>query len=116
MESYPSAKSTIAQFLQPINDQLDAELQALISTLTTEILSSGLKYESLKEMSTDNRLTYISAQLLAISLCESLSKEMQKLELAGVNCLEKGKAPESRISYLKEILIKQIQQHTKTTH
>ena len=36
------------------------------------------KSENLKEMLIDNRLTYISAQLLVISLCEGLNKEISE--------------------------------------
>ena len=115
-ESYPSARYTIQQYLLQIKDQLDAELLALISTLSTTILTSGLKYENLKEMSTDNRLTYINAQLLVTSLCVVLNKAMRKLELDGVNYLESESQLENRIYCLKEILTKQIQQLTKTTH
>jgi len=99
------------QFLQPIKDLLDVELQVLISILNTATLKNGLKLENLKEMSTDNRLTYISAQLLAISLCDALSKGMRTLELDGVNFLENEKQLESRMFCLKETLTKQIQKH-----
>ncbi len=61
------------------------------------------------------RLTYINAQLLVISLCDVLNKEMQMLELDGVNLLESEKQLENRTLCLKEILTKQIQKHTKTT-
>jgi hypothetical protein len=72
------------------------ELRQLISTLSTTILKSGLKLENQKGMSTDNRLIYINAQLLVISLCESLNKEMRMLEIDGVNFLESEKQLESR--------------------
>ena len=114
-ELYLSAKYMIQQSLQQIKDQLDEEL--LQSTLTSSMMTSksGLKLESLKEMSTDNRLIYISAQLLATSLCVSLNKEIRKLEIDGVNFLESEKQLESRIYCLKEILTKQIQKHINKT-
>ena len=89
------------------------ELPQLISTLNMMTSRSGLKSGNLKEMLTDNHLTYISAQLLVINLCVSLNKEIRKLELDGVNYLESEKQLESRILCLKEMLTKQIQQHIK---
>ena len=74
-----------------------------------------LEIESLKEMLTDNRLTYISAQLLVTSLCDALNKEMRMLEIDGVNFLESEKQLENRTLCLKETLIKQIQKHIKKT-
>jgi hypothetical protein len=68
------------------------------------ILKSGLKYENLKAMSTDNRLTYINAQLLVINLCVVLNKAMRKLEADGVNYLESESQLENRIYSLKETL------------
>ena len=100
----PFCKIYDQQYLQLIKDQSEEELLPLISTLNTMILKNGLKLESLKEMSTDNHLTYISAQLLVTSLCVSLNKEMQELELNGVNYLESEKQLESRILCLKEML------------
>ena len=91
------------------------ELPQLISTLNMMTSRSGLKSGNLKEMLTDNRLTYISAQLLVTSLCVSLNKEIRKQDLDGVNYLESEKQLESRILCLKEMLIKQIQKHIKTT-
>jgi ribonucleoside-diphosphate reductase alpha chain len=64
----------------------------------------------------DSRLTFINAQLLVISLCAALNKEMRTLELDGVNFLENERQLESRISCLKETLTKQIQKHIKTMH
>jgi ribonucleoside-diphosphate reductase alpha chain len=69
--------------------------------------------ENLKEMSTDNRLIYISAQLWVISLCDVLNKEMRTLEIDGVNFLENEKQLENRTLCLKEMLTNQIQKHTK---
>jgi ribonucleoside-diphosphate reductase alpha chain len=85
----------------------------LISTLNMTILNSGLKLENQKEMLTDNRLTYINAQLLVISLCDALNKEMRTLEIDGVNFLENEKQLENRMLCLKEMLTKQIQKHIK---
>ena len=51
-----------------------------------------LEIESLKEMLTDNHLTYISAQLLVISLCVNLNKEMLKLGIRWSKLLRKRKA------------------------
>ncbi len=115
MESYPSAKYTTQRFLQLIKDLSEEELLQLTLILSTTILKSGLKYENLKETSIDNRLIYINAQLLVISLCDVLNKGMQKLDLDGVNYLEKEKQLENRIYYLKETLIKEIQKRIKTT-
>src|SRR5210317_601077 len=114
MESSPSARSTIQRSLQQIKEQFDVELRQSISTLTTTILRSGLKYESLKETSTDKALTFINAQLLVISLCESLNKEMLKQDLNGVNLLGNEKQLENLTSCLKEIQTSQIQKLTKT--
>ena len=91
------------------------ELRPLTLILSMTISKSGWKYESLKGMLTDSRLIYISAQLLAISLCVNLNKEMQKQELDGVNYLENVKQLESRILCLKETLIKRIHRHIKIT-
>ena len=110
---YRFVKYMIPQYLLLIRARFDEELQALISTLSTMIFSNGLKYENLKGTLTDKALTYISAQLLVISLCESLNKEMQKQGLDGVNYLGSEKQLESLTSSLKETLIKQIHQHTK---
>ena len=115
MESYPSARYMIQQFLQQIKEASVEELPRLISILNTEILRSGWKLESQKEMLIDKRLTYINAQLLVINLCVSLNKEMQTLGIDGVNFLESEKQLESRISCLKEMLIKLILKHTKKT-
>jgi len=111
----PFAKYTTQQFLQLIKDQSEGELPVLISTLTTRTSRSGWKSENLKAMLTDNRLTYISAQLLVISLCVSLNKEMRMLEIDGVNYLESERQLENRILCLKEMLTKTIQKHTKKT-
>jgi hypothetical protein len=112
MESYPFVKSTIQLSLQLIRDLLDEERPQLTSTLNTMISTNGLKLENLKGMSIDSRLIYINAQLLVISLCESLNKEIQKLGIDGVNLLESEKQLESRIFCLKETLIKTIHRHT----
>ena len=115
MESSLFVKYTIQQFLLQIKDQLDEELLQLILTLSTEILKSGLKSENLKEMLTDSRLTYISAQLLVISSCVNLNKEILKLGIDGVNFLESEKQLASRILCLKGMLTKQIQKHINKT-
>ena len=66
-------------------------------------------------MLTDNRLIYISAQLLVISSCVDLNKEIRKLEIDGVNFLEKRKATgEPYIMFKGKYVIKQIQKHIKT--
>ncbi len=114
MESYLSARYMTQQFLQLIKDLSEEELLRLTLILSTTILKSGLKSESQKETSTDNRLTYINAQLLVTSLCVSLNKEIRMLELDGVNYLESEKQLENRIYYLKETLTRQIQNLTKT--
>ncbi len=101
-------KYTIQQFLPLIKDQLDEELHQLILTLSMTISKSGLKLENLKEILTDSRLTYISAQLLAISLCADLNKEMRQLGIDGVNYLESEKQLESRTLCLKATLTKRI--------
>ena len=115
MESYPSARYTIQQFLQQTKALLDGELLQLISTLNMMILKNGLKLENPKGMLIDSHLTYISAQLLVTSLCVNLNKEIKMQGLDGVNCLESEKQLENRIYCLKEILTKQIQQHIKKT-
>jgi hypothetical protein len=112
MESYPFVRSTTQLSLQLIKELLDEEQPQLISTLNTLISKSGLKLESQKEMLIDSRLIYINAQLLVISLCESLNKAIQKLEIDGVNLLENEKQLESRTFCLKETLIRIIQRHT----
>jgi hypothetical protein len=114
-ESYPSARYMTQQFLQLIKDLSEEELLQLTLILSTTILKSGLKLENPKEMLTDNRLIYTNAQLLVISLCESLNKEMRKLEIDGVNFLENEKLLENRTYFLKEILIREIQKHIKKT-
>ena len=113
MGSYHSARYMTQQFLQLIKDLSEEELLQLTLTLSTTILKSGLKYVSPKETSIDNRLIFINAQLLVISLCESLNKEIRKLDLDGVNYLEREKQLENRIYYLKETLTKLIQKHIK---
>ena len=110
----PSAKYTTQRSLQLIKDLSDEELLQLILTLSTPILRNGLKSGNPKEMLTDNRLIYINAQLLVISLCVSLNKEIRTLEIDGVNYLESEKQLENRISCLKEMLTNQIHQHIKT--
>ena len=110
-----SARSMILQSLLQTKEQFEEELLQSTLTLTTQILKSGLRYENLKGMLTDKALTYINAQLLVTSLCESLSSEIQKLEISGVNLLENEKQLASRISSLKEIQTKQIQKHIKKT-
>ena len=114
MELSPFAKYTTQQFLQQIKDQSEEELLLSILISSTTISRSGWKSENLKEMLTDNRLIYISAQLLVISSCVALNKEMQTLGLDGVNLLENEKQLENRIYSLKEILTKQIQKRTKS--
>ncbi len=114
-ESYLSAK-----FMTQLSSLLTKELleevqQVLTLTLSTEILKNGLKLESQKETLIDSRLIYINAQLLAISLCENLSKEMSRLEIDGVNFLESEKQLESRTFCLRETLIKTIHKLTKQT-
>src|SRR6056300_788675 len=96
-ELYLFARSMIQQSLRLIKDQLEEELHQLTSTLNTMISKSGSKLENPKEMLTDSRLTFINAQLLVISLCESLNKEMQMLEIDGVNLLESESQLENRI-------------------
>ena len=115
MALYLSARYTTQQFLQQIKARLDEELQVSISTLSMGILNSGLKYENLKETLTDNRLTYINAQLLVISLCDALNKEMRMLEIDGVNFLENEKQLENRMLCLRETLTRQIQNHIRKT-
>jgi hypothetical protein len=112
-ESYLFAKSMIAQSSLPIKDLSEEELRPLTLILSMTISKSGWKLESLKGMLTDSRLIYISAQLLVISLCVNLNKEMQKQGLDGVNYLENVRQLESRILCLKETLIKRIHRHIK---
>ena len=112
-ESCLFARYTTAQYLRQIKDQSEEVLLPLILTLSTMILKNGSKFESQKEMSTDSHLTYINAQLLVTSLCVSLNKEMQELEISGVNYLENEKQLENLISCLKEMLIKTIHNLTK---
>ena len=109
------AKSMIAQYSRLIKDQSDEELHRLTSTLSMMTLKNGLKLENLKEMSTDNRLIYISVQLWVISLCDALNKEIRMLDLDGVNFLENEKQLENRILCLKGMLTRQIQKHIKKT-
>ena len=114
-ESCLFARYTTAQYLRQIKDQSDEVLHPLILTLSTLILKNGSRSENPKEMLTDSRLTYINALLLAINLCASLNKEMQMLDLDGVNCLENEKQLENLISCLKEMLTKTIHNLTKKT-
>ena len=112
-ESYLFAKSMIQQSSLLIKDLSEEELLPLTSILSTTISKNGWKYENLKEMLTDNRLIFISAQLLVISLCVNLNKEIKMLDLDGVNFLENEKQLENRILCLKGTLIRQIQKHIK---
>ena len=105
------AKSMIAQYSRLIKHQSDEELHRLTSILNMMTLKSGLKLESLKEMSTDNRLIYISVQLWVINLCDALNKEIRMLGLDGVNFLESEKQLESRTLCLKETLTRTIHKH-----
>ena len=114
-ESYLFAKYMIQQSSLLIKDLSEEGLLPLTSILNTTISKSGWKSENLKEMLTDNHLIYISAQLLAISLCASLNKEIRKLGIDGVNFLESEKQLESRILCLKGTLIRRIQKHIKQT-
>ena len=115
MESYLFAKSMTQRSSLLIKELLDEELRQSTSILSTMILKSGLRSESLKEMSTDNHLTFISAQLLVISLCESLNMEMQMHDASGANCLESEKQLANRTLCLKEMLINKILKYTDKT-
>ena len=79
-------------YLPLIKDLSDEELHRLILTLNTPILKSGSKYVNLKETLTVNRSTSTSALWSAISLCEELKQEIEKLENVGENLLQKRKA------------------------
>jgi len=99
--------------IRPAGAKITGNGLQLTLTLSTTILKSGLKYENQKEMLIDNRLIYTNAQLLVISLCDALNKEMRRLGLDGVNYLEREKQLENRIYYLKETLTREIQKHIK---
>src|SRR6056300_1705663 len=109
-------KYTIQQYLPLTKDLSDEELHRLILILNTPILKSGSKYVSLKETSIANHLTCISALLSAISSCEDLNKEMQKLENVGENYFKSVKLLENHMCFLKETQIKITPQPINKTH
>ena len=115
MEWCRFARFTIQLYLPLVKDLSDEEQHQLISILTTPISWSGLKLESQKVMLIDSHSISTSALWSVISLCEDLNKEILMLGRDGAAYCKNVKQLENLIFFLKEIQIKIIQEHTKTT-
>ena len=112
---YRFVRFTIQLYLPQIKDLSDEELHQLISILTTPISWSGLKLENQKVTLIDSRSISTSALWSVISLCEDLNREILMLGRDGQSYYKSVKQLENLIFFLKEIQIRIIQEHTKTT-